>query len=941
MDSGTQFTRWYHTLDVNVIHIFGRDYLYNVYETQAMMIAQKFYGSSSNSVIKSSQGMPCLAISKKLLGKICNYLLDRNFRIQLWKKKEGVERYDQYIEACPLASPGSFVELESICGGFFSNNEAYKEGIIASIACNMTTNVVGVACMSPAFGQVKIFQFEDSLDFNTLEAVLLQCGVREVVVYGDDGLTTDSKKRKAGALEQNVPVTYLPVLRKLDVAITMAMSSDTSAAGGAQLQSVSKKDLEALQALFIVESDEGDKCGADTEVNIALQQMVSMSEACRSLVILSDHMKLQEGSLLLHIGEVNAILQYDSSASVALNTLPDFENQARVIATSFDATSSTNDEAAGGNDTANNDEGAMDSYNAIENDIYGGIIDTPSSSEKIGGASSASGVSSLFEIINHTKTKMGARMLKRWVQQPSRDMALIKKRQDMVAILVEMTVQRCTLQDNKDNLFRCPDVEKYCQKFRKGYVASPVGLLDLLAVYRSVTRLRSIEKVFDEILVTKSNEDVYLIAQVSDCNTKMGKYMAMVEQIVDGDALLNHRRTDRIKGDKWIQVRPSFTPELQALNISIKALHQDMVSECQRVSKQTGLEYPKQIHLEMNSIQGIHLRVTKKDTTKLKKLEKEGLQTLSVQKSGTLFLTRNMSSLVSQHNAQKAKYENLQSQIVKQAVDAARTYFHVMRKISGLLAEIDCVCALAHAAAVYEWCQPTLLPAGSDMEIESLRHCVVEANVGVSHYVPSDFMLTGEQKDGKVVIITGPNMGGKSTYIRAIGLMAILAQMGSFVPATRAKMPMFDRILCRVGAGDSMSQGLSTFMSEMLDMATILKKASPHSLVIIDELGRGTSTHDGYGIAYASLQRLATTTKCFTVFATHFHELTQMEDDIGGHVVVNKHVDARVDGKQITFLRNIVDGACKHSFGCHVARLAQFPEEIVSEAEQFMADTHT
>jgi len=226
--------------------------------------------------------------------------------------------------------------------------------------------------------------------------------------------------------------------------------------------------------------------------------------------------------------------------------------------------------------------------------------------------------------------------------------------------------------------------------------------------------------------------------------------------------------------------------------------------------------------------------------------------------------------------------------------------------------------------------RPTLdASEGAAVKVTGARHPVVECADGV-HFVPTEYDLD----EKRLVVVTGPNMGGKSTHIRGLACLAVMAQAGSLLPVASASLPLFDCVLARVGAGDSLQRGVSTFMAEMLEASAILRLATKRSLVIIDELGRGTSTYDGFGLAWAISEHLLTKTGCCSLFATHFHELTQLEDEHAGRVA-NRHVAAQIDANdQLTFLYEVHDGPCTESFGIKVAELAGFPAKTVAVAKR-------
>ncbi|CAM9732636.1 unnamed protein product, partial [Sphacelaria rigidula] len=336
------------------------------------------------------------------------------------------------------------------------------------------------------------------------------------------------------------------------------------------------------------------------------------------------------------------------------------------------------------------------------------------------------------------------------------------------------------------------------------------------------------------------------------------------------------------------------------------------------------------IKLECNAVHSNHLRVTKKDQALVGKCK--AALTLSVQKASVLFTTDKLRATDARATRLKAQYEDVQSKIVEQAVVVAATYAPVLSSVAQVLSELDVLLAFATCVHVWDWCRPRLLPVGSQVvDIKDLRHPSVEASRGSSVFIPNDVNM---ENDSRLAIVTGPNMAGKSTFIRSVGIACLLAQIGCFVPAAEATITVVDRICARVGASDNQLLGVSTFMAEMLETVAILRRAGRGSLVIVDELGRGTSTCDGFGIAWAVAQRLASS-GCLCLFATHFHELTALEKNDDGNGVQNLHVTAEADVKsnKLTMLYKVAPGSCDRSFGIHVARLANFPAHVVADAE--------
>jgi len=280
----------------------------------------------------------------------------------------------------------------------------------------------------------------------------------------------------------------------------------------------------------------------------------------------------------------------------------------------------------------------------------------------------------------------------------------------------------------------------------------------------------------------------------------------------------------------------------------------------------------------------------------------------------------------------EASYEAKGRAVVAQAVEIARSYAPVLEAATAFISELDAFSSMAHLAvsAPGVYVCPTLTPAGSgDVRVTGGRHPVMEMQEGVT-FIPNDYVM--ERDASRFQIVTGPNTGGKSTWIRTLGVLSVMAQMGCYVPAEAAALPIMDCICARVGAGDKAVKGVSTFMAEMLEAGSIMGIAGPASLVIVDELGRGTSTYDGFGLAWAISEHLAATTRCMTLFATHFHELTALAGTQVG--VVNRHVSAHTTADSITMLFAVKEGPCPSSFGIHVAEMAAFPPSVVATARE-------
>ncbi|KAL7422721.1 MSH2 protein [Cryptotrichosporon argae] len=501
---------------------------------------------------------------------------------------------------------------------------------------------------------------------------------------------------------------------------------------------------------------------------------------------------------------------------------------------------------------------------------------------------------SLYGLLNRCKTSQGQRLLGRWLKQPLVNRHEIVQRQSLVEMFVEDDMIRRSLQD--EHLRKMPDFHRISKRFHRGVA----GLEDVVRVYQAV--------------------EVEYIEQLD-------KYLQLVEDTIDLDELANHN----------FVLRASYDNQLENIKAKLIATRDELDEEHRRVGQDLGLDIDKKLHLENHQVYKYSLRITKAEAGLLR--NKKGYFDLATQKSGTIFTTSTLRQASEEYSRLQDEYERTQRHLVKEVVQVAASYTSVLEELDHLIAALDVILSFAHvsANAPIAYVKPVVREKGTgDIVIRAARHPCLEVQDDVD-FIANDHEM---RKDvSEFHILTGPNMGGKSTYIRQLGVIALLAQVGCFVPAESAELPVFDCILARVGAGDSQLKGVSTFMAEMLETATILRSATKDSLIIIDELGRGTSTYDGFGLAWAISEHIASQIRSFCLFATHFHELTTLADQLAW--VKNYQVRAEVapatDGahnRQITLLYQVVAGHSDQSFGIHVAELARFPESVVKAAKR-------
>ncbi|XWS61006.1 hypothetical protein CRYUN_Cryun07bG0088100 [Craigia yunnanensis] len=472
---------------------------------------------------------------------------------------------------------------------------------------------------------------------------------------------------------------------------------------------------------------------------------------------------------------------------------------------------------------------------------------------------------SLFGLMNRTCTAgMGKRMLHLWLKQPLTDVSEINSRLDLVQAFVEDIELR---QNLRQHLKRISDVEQLMRNIEK----ARAGLLHIVKLYQSSIRIPYIKSALEKCgqfssLIKERYLDPFELLTDDD---HLNKFIALVETSVDLDQLEN--------GEYMIS--PSYDDALAAL----KSEQESLECEIHNLHKQTAfdLDLPvdRALKLDKGTQFGHVFRITKKEEPKVRKKLSSQFIVLETRKDGVKFTNTKLKKLGDQYQKVLEEYKNCQKELVNRVVQTTATFSEVFEPLAGLLSELDVLLSFADLASSCptSYTRPEITPPDvGDIVLEGSRHPCVEAQDWVN-FIPNDCRLV--RGKSWFQIITGPNMGGKSTFIRQVGVNILMAQVGSFVPCEKASISVRDCIFARVGAGDCQLRGVSTFMQEMLETASILKGATEKSLIIIDELGRGTSTYDGFGLAWAICEHIVEVIKAPTLFATHFHELTALANE--------------------------------------------------------------
>ena len=510
----------------------------------------------------------------------------------------------------------------------------------------------------------------------------------------------------------------------------------------------------------------------------------------------------------------------------------------------------------------------------------------------------------LLWVLDKTSTSMGARALRRWLNDPLIDVEEINKRLDGVEELKNNIILRG---DIIENLKKVYDIERLAGKMAYGN-GTP---RDMITLKNSLFKLPEIKKVLEK---TTSN----YLKEIHENIDELQDIYGLIDKSIADDPPMN------TKDGGYIKI--GYDEEIDKLKLATRDGKSWLMKLEADEKEKTGI---KSLKVGFNKVFGYYIEVTNtyKNMVPDTYIRK---QTLT---NGERYITEELKSIENQILGAEEKVIKLELEAFRQIREEIAKNIKRLQKTAEQISTLDVLSSLAQVAEDMNYCKPNINKEGT-IDIKEGRHPVIEKMLSSGEFIPNDTYL--DTDTNRLAIITGPNMAGKSTYMRQVALITLMAQVGSFVPATSATIGVVDKIFTRVGASDDLSMGQSTFMVEMMEVASILKEATKNSLIILDEIGRGTSTYDGLSIAWAVAEYIADKTKCGakTLFATHYHEMTTLEDEQNG--IKNYSVAVKEKGEDIIFLRKIVKGGTDESYGVHVAKLAGVPKEVTKRANEIL-----
>jgi DNA mismatch repair protein MutS len=509
----------------------------------------------------------------------------------------------------------------------------------------------------------------------------------------------------------------------------------------------------------------------------------------------------------------------------------------------------------------------------------------------------------LLWLLDETKTAMGGRMLKQWLDRPLINAAEITSRQDMVESLISNFFERADLQESLKGVY---DLERLSAKVSFG----TINPRELLQLRNSLNQVPKIHFILDEINIGEFDNLLNRIAPDEELQE-------LITEAIDENAPLTLKEGGIIK--------EGYNEQLDRYRQALKNGSHWILELEQKERELTGI---KTLRIDYNRKDGYYFHITNSNISAvpndryfrkatLKNAERYGTEELEQMQSTILEATE--------------KSVELEYELFLELREQVEQHIEHLQRLAKAISEIDVLQGFASIAERYHYVRPTLQEHGQVVEIIDGRHSVVEKVLGAQEYIPNS--ITMDTKTS-MLLITGPNMSGKSTYMRQFALIVILAQVGAFVPAKRALLPIFDQIFTRIGASDDLIAGQSTFMVEMMEANQALSHASAQSLILFDELGRGTATYDGMALAQAIIEYIHKNIGAKTLFSTHYHELTVLEKELSG--LQNIHVGAVEQDGELIFLHKMMDGPADKSYGIHVAKIAGLPKALLTRADKIL-----
>ncbi|PYZ98095.1 DNA mismatch repair protein MutS [Alteribacter lacisalsi] len=511
---------------------------------------------------------------------------------------------------------------------------------------------------------------------------------------------------------------------------------------------------------------------------------------------------------------------------------------------------------------------------------------------------------SLLWLLDETVTAMGGRLLKQWIERPLLDAKKIEERHTLVGDLIDRFFEREELKDQLRDVY---DLERLAGKVAFG----TVNARDLIQLKRSLARVPAI---FDTALQLGSPYASRLVNEVDRC----GPLRELLEASLQDDPPVSVTEGDMIK-DGYNEQLDIYRDAMKNGRTWIAALEKNE-------REQTGI---RSLKIGFNKVFGYYIEVTRSNLASLPDGRYERKQTLA---NAERFITPELKEKEALILEAEEKSGKLEYEIFLDLRKQVAVYISKLQELAKVLSTLDCLQSFAEVSEANHYVKPVMNTTGT-VDIKDGRHPVVEKVIDQGEYVPNDISL---DESREMLLITGPNMAGKSTYMRQLALCAVMAQCGCYVPADEAVLPVFDQIFTRIGAADDLAQGQSTFMVEMMETRHAVTRATDRSLILLDEIGRGTSTYDGMALAQAIMEYIHEHIGAKTLFSTHYHELTRLEAELPK--LKNVHVSAAEEDGDVVFLHKVIDGAADRSYGIYVARLAQLPDQLITRANVILKE---